>query len=77
MMYILFTVFTQGMYLPQCEFSGQKEGRKEGRKGGRRQWQYLFRISLADQGKKNRSRKLDGKDKIQRKRGNKRFFFKL
>ena len=35
MMYILFTVFTQGMYLPQCEFSGQKEGRKEGRKEGK------------------------------------------
>ena len=33
MMYILFIVFTQGMYLPQCEFSEKKEGRKEERKG--------------------------------------------
>lgn len=41
MMCILFIVFTQGMYLPQCEFNekkeGRKEGMKEGRKGGRRE----------------------------------------
>ena len=33
-MYILLKFFTQGMYLPQCEFSGQKEGRKEGEEEG-------------------------------------------
>ena len=37
MMYILFIVFTQGMYLPQCEFSEKKEGRKEGRKERRKE----------------------------------------
>lgn len=60
------------MYLPQCEFSGQKEGRKEGEEEGDSDNIFLEFYQLIKK-KKNRSRKLDGKDKMQRKRGDKRF----
>lgn len=60
-MYILFKFFTQGMYLPQCEFSGQKEGRKEGEEEG--DSDNIFRILLADQKKKIEVGNLMGKTK--------------
>ena len=76
MMYILFTVFTQGMYLPQCEFSGQKEGRKEGKEEGDSGNIFLEFHQLIKE-KKIEVGNLMGKTKYRGREEIKDFFFKL